>query len=277
MQVVVTEQQVGPATEPTLADLSRALTAVFDTDFGVHSPTSISRFSDATRQAAAYRAGRVLLAGDAAHVHSPTGGQGIGLGVGDAVNLGWKLAQVVNGVSPETLLDSYHAERHPVAARALHHVLAKTAIMRFDDDRIEALADVVSELVAMDEPRRHLAGVISGLDIHYDLGEGHPLLGRRMPDLDLGSSRVYERLHEARPLLLNLGDPGSLDIAGWAERIQLVEARYDEGWELPVLGAVTAPSAVLVRPDGYVAWVGDGTDAGLYDALATWFGPAAFA
>jgi 2-polyprenyl-6-methoxyphenol hydroxylase-like FAD-dependent oxidoreductase len=277
VRVVTTEREIRSGSEPSLSDLSTALTEVFGTDFGVHDPTWISRFTDASRQAAAYRAGRVLLAGDAAHVHYPAGGQGLSLGVQDAVNLGWKLAQVVNGVSPETLLDSYHAERHPVAARALHHVLAKTAIMRFDDDRIEALADVVSELVAMDEPRRHLAGVISGLDIHYDLGEGHPLLGRRMPDLDLGSSRVYERLHEARPLLLNLGDPGSLDIAGWADRIQLVEARYDGGWELPVLGAVTAPSAVLVRPDGYVAWVGDGTDAGLYDALATWFGPAAFA
>jgi 2-polyprenyl-6-methoxyphenol hydroxylase-like FAD-dependent oxidoreductase len=276
VRVVVTEQQLGPSSEPTLRDLSEALTAVYGTDFGIHNPTWISRFTDTTRQAAAYRAGRVLLAGDSAHVHYPAGGQGLSLGVQDAVNLGWKLAQVVKGISPERLLDTYHAERHPVGARVLRHTLAQGVLLR-PDDRIEALFDVVSELVSMDEPRRRLAGMISGLDIHYDLGEGHPLLGRRMPDLDLvtadGPIRVFELLHRAKPVLLNLGEPGGVDIAPWVDRVQLIEASCGAEWELPVLGVVSAPTAVLVRPDGYVAWVGDGADAGLRDALTTWFGP----
>ena len=280
VRVVVTEQQLGPSSEPTLRDLSEALITVFGTDFGIHSPTWISRFTDMTRQAAAYRAGRVLLAGDAAHVHYPAGGQGLSLGVQDAVNLGWKLAQVVNGTSPDSLLDTYHAERHPVAARALRYTMAQGALQR-QDERMKALIDVLSELVSMDEPRKRLAGIISGLDIHYDLGEGHPLLGRRMPDLDLvtagGPLRVFELLHGAKPLLLNLGEPGGFDITPWGDRVQLIDASYVGLWELPVLGAVTAPTAVLFRPDGYVAWVGDGTDRGLPDALATWFGPPAVA
>jgi 3-(3-hydroxy-phenyl)propionate hydroxylase len=250
---------------------------VYGTDFGAHDPTWISRFTDMTRQAAAYRARRVLLAGDSAHVHYPAGGQGLSLGVGDAANLGWKLAQVVRGTSPESLLDTYQEERHPVAARAIQHTMAQAALQR-RDERQQALVDIVSELATMDEPRKQIAGTISGLDIHYDLGEGHPLLGRRMPDLDLvtadGPLRVFELLHGAKPALLNLGAPGSLDIAPWADRVQLIDAGYEGEWELPVLGAVTAPTAVLIRPDGYVAWVGSGTDAGLAEALATWFGPA---
>jgi 2-polyprenyl-6-methoxyphenol hydroxylase-like FAD-dependent oxidoreductase len=276
VRVVVTEQQLGPAGEPTLRDLSEALIAVFGTDFGIHNPTWISRFTDMTRQAAAYRAGRVLLAGDAAHVHYPAGGQGLSLGVQDAVNLGWKLAQVVSGTSPERLLDTYQDERHPVAARALQYTMAQTALQR-RDDRMKALVDVVSELASMDEPRKRLAGSISGLDIRHDLGDGHPLLGRRMPDLDLvtadGPLRVFELLHGAKPVLLNLGEPGGYDLARWADRVQLIDAEYVGPWELPVLGAVTAPTAVLIRPDGYVAWLGEGTDRGLTDALTTWFGP----
>jgi 3-(3-hydroxy-phenyl)propionate hydroxylase len=275
-RVVVTEQQIGPGGEPTLRDLSEALVAVFGTDFGVHNPTWISRFTDATRQAAAYRAGRVLLAGDAAHIHYPAGGQGVSLGVQDAINLGWKLAQVVSGTSPESLLDSYHAERHPVAARALRYTMAQAVLQR-RDERTAALVELVSEVAGMDEPRKRLAGMISGLDIHYDLGEGHPLLGRRMPDLDIvtadGPQRVYELLHEARPLLLNLGRPGELDIAPWADRVRLIDASSEGDWELPVLGPVSAPVAVLIRPDGHVAWVGDGSGEGLPDALARWFGP----
>jgi 2-polyprenyl-6-methoxyphenol hydroxylase-like FAD-dependent oxidoreductase len=276
VRVVVTEQQLGPDSEPTLRDLSEALITVYGTDFGIHSPTWISRFTDMTRQAAAYRAGRVLLAGDSAHVHYPAGGQGLSLGVQDAVNLGWKLAQVVNGTSPESLLDTYQDERHPVAARALQHTMAQTALQR-RDERIKALVDVVSELASMDEPRKRLAGIISGLDIHYDLGEGHPLLGRRMPDLDLvtadGPLRVFTLLHDAKPVLLNLGEPGGFDITPWADRVQLINAQYVGLWELPVLGAVTAPTAVLIRPDGYVAWVEDRTHLGLPEALTTWFGP----
>jgi 3-(3-hydroxy-phenyl)propionate hydroxylase len=272
-RAVTTERQLGTSSEPTLQDLSEALIAVFDTDFGVHNATWISRFTDATRQAAAYRERRVLLAGDAAHVHYPVGGQGLSLGVQDAVNLGWKLAQVVNGTSPERLLDTYHAERHPVAARVLKHTMALTVLQR-RDDRTEALVDVVSELANMPEPRRRLAGTHSGLDIRYDLGNGHPLIGRRMPDLDLttadGAVRVFKLLHDARPLLLDFGQLGDLDIA---PRVKRIDASYDGDWDLPVLGVVSAPTAVLVRPDGYVAWVGSGTGAGLTDALTTWFGP----
>ena len=275
IRVMVTEQHVGRG-EPTLRDISEGLVAVYGTDFGVHSPTWISRFTDMTRQAAAYREGRVLLAGDAAHVHSPDGGQGLNVGVQDAVNLGWKLAQVVNGVSPDGLLDTYHAERHPVAARVLRNTMASVALCR-PDDRIKALGDVVSELLSYEEPRRHFAAMMSGLDVHYDLGEGHPVLGRRMPDLDLvtadGPLRVYALLHRARPVLLKLGAPGGLEIAPWADRVQLVDAEYAGTWELPALGEVGAPSAVLVRSDGYVGWVGEGSDLGLRDALAMWFGP----
>ena len=274
-RVITTEQQLGPAAEPTLADLGNALTAVYGTDFGVHSPTWISRFTDATRQAAAYRNGRVLLAGDAAHIHYPAGGQGIGLGIQDAVNLGWKLAQVVKGISPESLLDTYHAERHPAAARALKHSMAQTVLQR-SDARTAALTQTIDELMSMNQPRTQLAALIHGLDIAYDFGEGHQLLGRRMPDLDLdtavGPTRVYTLLHDARPLLLNLGEPARIDITPWADRVRLVDARFAGAWELPVLGEVTPPSAVLIRPDGHVAWVGQGTDLGLSDALALWFG-----
>jgi hypothetical protein len=279
-RVVVTEQRLGSGSEPTLRDLSEALIAVYDTDFGIHDPTWISRFTDMTRQAAASRLGRVLLTGDAAHVHYPAGGQGLSLGVQDAVNLGWKLAQVVNETSPESLLDTYHAERHPVIARVLQHTMALGVLQR-RDARMKALVDVVSELASMDEPRKRLAAIRTGLDIHYDLGEGHPLLGRRMPDLDLvtahGPLRVFELLHDAKPVLLNLGEPGGFDITAWADRVQLIDASYEGDWELPVLGAVTAPTAVLIRPDGYVAWVGDRTQLGLPEALTTWFGPPAAA
>src|SRR6059036_923870 len=210
------------------------------------------------RQAASYRDRRVLLAGDAAHVHAPDGGQGLQTGVQDAVNLGWKLGQVVNRTSPESLLDTYHAERHPVAARVLRNTMAQTALMCVDD-RIVALRETVSQLLSMDEPRKRFAAMMSGLDIHYDLGEGHPLLGRRMPDLDLvtadGPLRVYTLLNDARPVLLDLG--AALDASAWADRVPVLAASYDGPWELPVLGEVSAPSAVLVRPDGYVGWVGE--------------------
>jgi 2-polyprenyl-6-methoxyphenol hydroxylase-like FAD-dependent oxidoreductase len=276
--VMLTEPHVGATTEPTLRDVSERLIAMYGTDYGIHSPTWISRFTDTTRQAATYRAGRVLLAGDAAHIHSPVGGQGLNTGVGDAVNLGWKLAEVVHGTAPETLLDTYEAERHPVAARVLRNTMAQTALMRADD-RIEALRGTVSELLSMDEPRRRFAAMMSGLDIRYDLGDGHPLLGRRMPDLDLVTSsaplRVCTLLHSARPVLLDLGVPGGFDISPWADRVQSVRASYEGGWELPAIGAVTAPRAVLVRPDGHVAWVGESTQDGLVDALTGWFGPPA--
>jgi len=274
-RVVLLEQDVEHASEPTLQYLSEVLVAAYGTDYGVHSPTWISRFTDMTRQAASYRKGRVLLAGDAAHVHGPQGGQGLNTGVQDAVNLGWKLAQVVNGSSPDGLLDTYHAERHPVGARVLRTTMAQVALS-MTDERTEAVRETIAELLGMDEPRKRIAGMLSGLDIHYDLGGDHPLVGRRMPDLDLvtadGPLRVFSLLHAARPVLVNLGEPGRLDITPRAARVQLVDAAYDGVWELPVLGEVAATSAVLIRPDGHVAWVGDGTDLGLRDALAAWFG-----
>src|SRR3989475_3944510 len=229
VRVTVTEEHLGPTTEATLRDLSEALIAVWDTDYGIHSPTSISRFTDMARQAAAYRERRVLLAGDAAHVHNPVGGQGLNTGVQDAVNLGWKLAQVVNQTSPDSLLDTYHDERHPVAARVLRNTIAQIPLLR-SDDHIQALRDTISELLSMDEPRKRFAAMMSGLDIHYDLGEGHPLLGRRMPDLELvtadGPLMVFTMLHAARPVLLNLGEPGGLGINPRADRVQLIDATY---------------------------------------------------
>jgi 3-(3-hydroxy-phenyl)propionate hydroxylase len=275
VSVLVTEQQVGQTSEPTLHDLSEALIAVYGTDYGLRSANWISRFTDMTRQAASYRDRRVLLAGDAAHVHFPTGGQGLNIGVQDAVNLGWKLAQVVNGTSPERLLDTYHAERHPVAARALRNTMAQTVLLH-PGERIDALRDTMSELLSMDEPRKRIAAMMSGLDVHYDLGEGHPLLGRRMPDLEVltpdGPLRVFGFLHDARGVLLNLGEPWGFDVRPWAHRVLAMDAKYAGAWELPVLGQVKAPHAVLIRPDGHIAWVGDGTDTGLHDALTTWFG-----
>jgi 2-polyprenyl-6-methoxyphenol hydroxylase-like FAD-dependent oxidoreductase len=273
--VVLLEKQIEHATQPSLPDLREALVAAYGTDFAVHSPNWISRFTDMTRQAASYRAGRVLLAGDACHVHGPQGGQGLNTGVQDAVNLGWKLAQVVKGISPASLLDTYQAERHPVGARVLQNTMAQVALMRIDE-RSRALRESVLEMLAMDEPRKRIAGMISGLDIHYDLGEGHPLLGRRMPDLDLdttdGPTRVYELLHDARPVLLNLGEEAGFDVSPWAGGVRSVNAGYDGPWELPVMGEIPAPPAVLIRPDGYVAWAGELRDPQLLEAMATWFG-----
>jgi 3-(3-hydroxy-phenyl)propionate hydroxylase len=278
IRVVMREEELGRTDEPTLDDLRRLLVAVRGTDYGLRGATSISRFTDTTRQAAAYRKGRVLLAGDAAHVHSPMGGQGLGTGVQDAVNLGWKLAQVVKRTSPDSLLDTYHAERHPVGARMLQTTMALNALAR-EDARTAALRGVLAEALSVEDARRRLAGRLSGLDIHYDLGPGHPLLGRRMPDLDLatadGPQRVFTLLPDARPVFLNLGPAGGFGVAPWADRVKVVDAGYAGPWELPVLGEVAAPTAVLVRPDGYVAWAGDHGDPGLADALTTWFGPPA--
>ncbi|HEX8754241.1 MAG TPA: FAD-dependent monooxygenase [Solirubrobacterales bacterium] len=280
MRVVIAERELQTGEEPTLEELSEALVSVYGTDYGLHSPTWISRFTDATRQAASYREGRVLLAGDSAHVNYPAGGQGLQLGMLDAENLGWKLAQVVNGTSSESLLDTYQAERHPATARSLRHTMAQTALQR-PGARVEALREEITELMALDEPRRHVAALISALDVRYDLGEGHPLLGRRMPDLDLvtaeGPTRVFALLHRARPLLLNLGRPGALELGAWGDRVQLLDAQHSGRWELPAIGEVPAPTAVLVRPDGHVAWVGEPGDPGLQDALSTWFGPPSVA
>jgi 2-polyprenyl-6-methoxyphenol hydroxylase-like FAD-dependent oxidoreductase len=278
VRVMVTEKHLGPNSEATLDDLRKALIDVYGTDYGIHSPAWISRSTDMARQAAAYRDRRVLLAGDAAHVHHPIGGHGLNTGVQDAVNLGWKLAQVVHQTSPDSLLDTYHAERHPIAARVLHNAMAQMALLR-PDDRTKALRDTMSELLSMDEPRKRFAAMMSGLDIHYDLGAGHPLLGRRMPDLDLvtetGPLRVFALLHDARPVLLNVGEPGDFDITPWATRVKVINAKYIGEWVLPALGPVTAPTALLIRPDGYVAWVREHAQLGLVDALTMWFGAPA--
>jgi 2-polyprenyl-6-methoxyphenol hydroxylase-like FAD-dependent oxidoreductase len=279
-RVVLNEQQVRHGEQPTLSDVREAFITLYGTDYGLRSATYISRFTDMARQAACYRDRRVLLAGDAAHVHSPAGGQGLNVGVQDAVNLGWKLANVVHGISAETLLDTYDTERHPVGARLLRNTMALGAIER-SDDRIGALRDLISELLQTDGLRKQYFAMMSGLDVRYDFGPGHPLLGRRMPDLDLIMAerplRVFTLLHDGRPLLLNFGEPGVIDLAQWESRVRLIDAKYEGAWELPALGAVTAPAAVLLRPDGYVAWVGDLTQQGLAAALTTWFGPAASA
>ncbi len=262
--------------EPTLDDVRAALVRVDGTDYGAHSPRFISRFTDLTRQAVTYRAGRVLLAGDAAHVHAPFGGQGLNLGVQDSVNLGWKLARVVRRTSPDRLLDTYQAERHPVAARVMRNTMAQRAL-GLDDDRTAALRAIVGDLLALDEPRKHVAGMISGLDVHYGPGDGHPTVGRRVPDLDLatsgGPTRLYEHLHRASPLLLNLDPTMPIDASRWRDRIGRIDATHTGRWELPVIGEIEAPMALLIRPDGYVAWAGTGSDTGLDLALTTWFGP----
>lgn len=274
-RVVTTERQLGGAGAATLDDLSAALIAVYGTDFGVHDPTWISRFTDATRQAATYRAGRVLLVGDAAHIHYPAGGQGIGLGIQDAVNLGWKLARVATGTVPDSLLDTYHAERHPAGARALDLSMAQTVLQR-NDPRTAALNGILGDVMATTPARDEVAARIHGLDVAYDLGEGHPLLGRRMPDLDLettaGPTRVFELLHRGEPVLLNFAEPGRIDVGPWSDRMRALDVRSSGAWELPVLGEVPPPSAVLVRPDGHVAWVDEGAGEPLAAALTRWFG-----
>jgi hypothetical protein len=268
-------------------DLRDALVSVYGTDHGLRSASWISRFTDLTRQAVAYRQGRVLLAGDAAHVHPPHGGQGLNTGVQDAVNLGWKLAQVVDGTSPDSLLDTYHAERHPIGARVLRNTMAQVALSS-PDDRHQALRDTMADLLSMDEPRRRIAGMMSGLDIRYDpapsaAGDSgddvHPLVGRRMPDLDVattdGPTRVSTLLHEARGVLLRFGGTDGVDVSPWSDRVRLVDADGDapgDVWELPVIGAVPAPPSVLIRPDGHVAWVGSAADPSVMDALTEWFG-----
>ncbi len=229
----------------------------------------------------------VLLAGDAAHIHAPDGGQGLQTGVQDAANLGWKLAQVIKRISPESLLDTYHAERHPIAARVLRNTMASVALRRADA-RTKAVRDTMAELLGIEEPHKRFAAMMSGLDIRYDPGlsdidkpdidKRHPLIGRRMPDLDIitdnGPLRVFSLLHDARPVLLNFGEPGAIDTTAWADRVRQVDAKYLDVCEIPVIGVIATPAAILIRPDGYVAWVSDASNRGLHEALTTWFGSA---
>ncbi|MCB5911113.1 rifampin monooxygenase [Streptomyces pinistramenti] len=245
---------------PTFGEFKQQLRAVAGTDFGVHSPRWLSRFGDATRQAERYRVGRVLLAGDAAHIHPPTGGQGLNLGVQDAFNLGWKLAAAVNGWAPEGLLDSYHAERHPVGARVLENTRAQITLLGTDPGAT-ALRELFSKLMDFDEVNRYVTGMITAVGVRYDFGEGHELLGRRLRDVELKRGRLYELMHEGRGLLLD--QTGRLSVAGWADRVDHVVDVSEE---------LDAP-AVLLRPDGHVAWAGEDQQE-LLDRLPQWFGAA---
>jgi 3-(3-hydroxy-phenyl)propionate hydroxylase len=276
IRLVLQQPYVAGAPEPGMDELRAGLRRVYDTDFGLRRASWISRFTDATRQAATYRKGRVLIAGDAAHVHPPQGGQGMGTGIQDAVNLGWKLAQVVQGTSPDALLDTYHDERHPVAARVLQITRALVAI-GIQDEQHRALREIVEGLLQLNDARKLMASKLFALDIRYDLGDGHPLLGRRMPDLDLDiegvTTRVYELLHDARAVLLCLDTrTARFDITPWTDRVKLIEAAADRTCELPLIGAVDVPPAVLIRPDGHVAWTGELSDPQLPAALTRWFG-----
>ncbi|MGW1767930.1 FAD-dependent monooxygenase [Streptomyces sp. NPDC002073] len=267
--------------EPTTFEQLRdSLVRLAGTDYGMHSPRWVSRFNDAARQADRYRAGRVLLAGDAAHIHFPAGGQGLNMGVQDAVNLGWKLASVVRGEAPESLLDTYHAERHPVGERVLHNTRAQSALAR-PGAQTDALRDIFSELMVFDNVNTHLRAMLTALDVRYQVGGDHQLAGRRVPDADLktsdGETFVYELLHAGRPVLLDLGAGVAAAVEGWADRVDFVEAvSEDDTWPVPVIGEVDAPTALLIRPDGHVAWAADGAPdtAALRTALTTWFGPA---
>ncbi|MFF4730357.1 rifampin monooxygenase [Streptomyces mirabilis] len=247
-------------TAPTLEEFKQRLRAVAGTDFGVHSPRWLSRFGDATRQAERYRVGRVLLAGDAAHIHPPTGGQGLNLGVQDAFNLGWKLAAEVNGWAPEGLLDSYHAERHPVGARVLDNTRAQITLLGTDPGAT-ALRELLSKLMDFEEVNRYVTGMITAVGVRYDFGEGHELLGRRLRDVELKRGRLYELMHGGRGLLLD--QTGRLSVAGWADRVDHV---VDVSEELDV-------PAMLLRPDGHVAWVGEDQQ-DLDGRLSEWFGAA---
>ncbi|MEY9942947.1 2-polyprenyl-6-methoxyphenol hydroxylase-like FAD-dependent oxidoreductase [Kitasatospora sp. GAS1066B] len=246
---------------PTLEEFKQQLRLVAGTDFGVHSPRWLSRFGDGTRLAERYRTGRVLLAGDAAHIHPPAGGQGLNLGVQDAFNLGWKLAAAVNGWAPEGLLDSYHTERHPVAADVLDNTRAQMQLMALDPGA-QAVRRLLSELMAFDDVNRYLTEKITAIGVRYDFGEGHELLGRRLRDVGLKRGRLYELMHGGRGLLLD--QTGRLSVAGWADRVDHV---VDVSEELDV-------PAVLLRPDGHVAWVGEDQQE-LLSRLPRWFGAAA--
>ncbi|RDI50560.1 FAD-dependent monooxygenase [Nocardia mexicana] len=266
-------------TELTFDDFRGHFTEIAGTDFGMHSPRWVSHYGDAARQADRYRDGRVLLAGDAAHIHYPAGGQGLNLGVQDAANLGWKLAAAVRGDAPDGLLDTYESERHPVAARVLHNTRAQTSLSR-SGPHTDALRDIVGDLIGMDEVRHRLGLMITALDLRYDTAGDHPLAGRRVPDADLGTAdgdtRVCELLRAGRPILLSLNGNRVPAVPQWGDRLDLVAARTrDDHWAVPGVGKIPVPAAVLIRPDGYTAWVTaqPGTD-GLTEALTTWLGPA---
>ncbi|MFI1753746.1 rifampin monooxygenase [Streptomyces sp. NPDC020571] len=245
---------------PGLEEFKQRLREWAGTDFGVHSPRWLSRFGDATRLAERYRTGRVLLAGDAAHIHPPVGGQGLNLGIQDAFNLGWKLAAEVNGWAPEDLLDSYHTERHPVAADVLDNTRAQMELLSTEPGP-RAVRRLLAELMRFEDVSRHLTEKVTALDVRYDFGPGHDLVGRRMRDVELGRGRLYDRMRSGRGLLLDR--TGRLSVKGWSDRVDHV---VDDGEKLTV-------PAMLLRPDGHVAWAGDDQQ-DLYDRLPRWFGTA---
>ncbi len=274
---LVIQQPYDPdAPEPGMDELRAGLHHVWGTDFGLRGASWISRFTDATRQAAAYRKGRVLVAGDAAHIHPPQGGQGMGTGIQDAVNLGWKLAQVVAGAAAAELLDTYHDERHPVGARVLRNTRAQVALGT-QDEQHQAMREILGDLLTLDDARHQIASMLFGLDIRYALGDAHPFVGRRMPDLDLvvagDATRVYAHLHDATALLLCL-DPAAEkpDVRPWAGRLKVIEAATSSSCEVPVVGTVDVPPAVFIRPDGHVAWAGDPSDPALRASITRWLG-----
>lgn len=259
-RVIIPVAGVGDRAEPpTLDDFRQHLRAIAGTDFGVHSPRWMSRFGDATRLAERYRAGRVLLAGDSAHIHPPIGGQGLNLGIQDAVNLGWKLAAEVRGWAPGSLLDTYQAERHPVAAAVLDNTRAQVALSSAEPGA-QAVRRLLTRLMDFDEVNRYLLEQITAIGIRYDFGPGPDLLGRRMPDVEVKSGRLYDRLHHGRGLLLDR--TGRLTAAGWSDRVDHLD---DPGAALDV-------PAALLRPDGHVAWLGDDQE-DLDAQLTRWFGP----
>jgi 3-(3-hydroxy-phenyl)propionate hydroxylase len=278
LRLVLVEHAPDLAREPDLDAVRRSLRRAYGADFGVHDPVWLSRFTDMARQATTYRAGRMLIAGDAAHVHAPLGGQGLGIGLQDAMNLGWKLARVVRGQCPEALLDTYTAERHPVAARVLQNTMALSAL-RCPDPHAQALARYVSEYLRLAEPGMLMAAELSGLGTAYAQEGGHLLAGRRMPDAPLqaasGPRHAYDLLHAGRPVLLHLDTSPAPSLQGWQDRVTRVSARLAAPLVLPVIGEVETPACILVRPDGYVAWAGDPQASELGSALAAWFGPAA--
>ncbi|WP_063043056.1 FAD-dependent monooxygenase [Nocardia pseudovaccinii] len=265
--------------ELSFEDFRANFTEIAGTDFGMHSPRWISHYGDAARQADRYRVGRVFLAGDAAHIHYPAGGQGQNLGLQDAMNLGWKLAATLRGNASDELLDTYESERHPIAARVLHNTRAQTALGR-PGPHTDALRDIMSDLIDMDQVRHRLGLMITALDIRYDIKGEHPLIGRRVPDADIGTAdsetRVHALLRAGRPVLLVLNGNDVPAVPEWRDRVEIISAASRaEHWSIPGLGEIPAPAAVLLRPDGYVAWATEEpTTAGLTEALTTWVGAA---
>ncbi|MEU0503363.1 FAD-dependent monooxygenase [Nocardia sp. NPDC005998] len=267
-------------TELSFEDFRTSFVEVAGTDFGMHSPRWVSHYGDAARQADRYRVGRVFVAGDAAHIHYPAGGQGQNLGIQDAVNLGWKLAATLRGNASDELLDTYETERHPIAARVLHNTRAQTALGR-PGPHTDALRDIMSDLIDMEQVRHRLGLMITALDIRYDIKGEHPLTGRRIPDADLttaaGATRVHELLRGGRPVLLVLDGNDVPAVPQWHDRFDIVRAdSRGAHWAVPGVGEIPTPAAVLLRPDGYVAWASEEpAAAGLPEALTVWVGAPA--